>query len=257
MTSTTKIDPANYLPPELSFKIFSYLDPRSLGIACRVSKGSKDSRGWKQIPDIDSLWSPFLKEIFNKLKLTDTSYDAIPAKQILNNLIITSTEEILNRLKQFSETIPTDEVKAFNCFYFFNPEYSLEVSVGPKRAFHNDVTARKNCIFMKRLPSCDLPFSETTIAFSDDRQFFTIASCRLPNDGLVKTVRMTHIKNTFFYNVKKHLFSKIKCTTTLREDDYHLYPRSNYRYYAAAAAAAGVALLGVGAFALYQYSKSE
>lgn len=115
--------PSSQIPTEVAHNIFSYLDLRSLRSCCFVS------RTWLGLASDDRLWRLLCQRIFPGIVLPATGIKAhIPS------CCITTSEQLILRVKAFASRIPQDQIGQFSYFFLSAPDCNVTILMGSLNA---------------------------------------------------------------------------------------------------------------------------
>ena len=147
------LDNITTLPEELNYKIFSLLDPISLGNCCQVSKK------YNELASNDNVW----KDMFPNVSFPS----GISAKKYMDSQAVTSFDGIFQRIKKFSTQFFPDKVFKFNVLFPFNLDYYVSVRFGyGEVSDRQEANVKESCIFVKKLIN-EQTFTTASMALND------------------------------------------------------------------------------------------
>ena len=110
------LDNITILPEELNYKIFSFLDPISLGNCCQVSKK------YNELASHDNVW----KDMFPNVSFPS----GISVKKYIDSHAVISIDEIAKSIEKFVDNSVFNQIATFSVSFPYNPEYYLSICFG-------------------------------------------------------------------------------------------------------------------------------
>jgi len=101
------MDPMVCLNEDENYEIFSCLDMKELAKCCRISQK------WHKFASQDRLWRRWLPEstVLRKMNI----------KEYINSCAIISLNQLIQRIQEFVDQLPLNEIGVFTCFLPINP----------------------------------------------------------------------------------------------------------------------------------------
>lgn len=167
------------LPIELTYKIFSFMEPQSLGTFCSVNKQ------FNQWIDNDLFWKDRLPAIsFPK---------DISAKKYIESQAIVSFNAVIKRIQSFVEKHINEKDKncSFKVSFPLNTNFNIEFNWGFKTT-QNVFDIEDSCIFLKKLEG---ESGEPSITSHSCGNFFQVAKLQYPwSDPLNRDILSTALE---------------------------------------------------------------
>lgn len=149
--SIIKLDPFEYISDEECIQILSYLAFKHLVQCSRVSKL------WYRLTTDNSLW----KKLFSEIEFPK-NMDAV---DYINCCLVSSRYQIVEKFREFINTVKFNQIASFKCLFPFNPDNYLEIIFGygigdinlvfnkmhQDNIFKDKPDLKTICIFVKQL----------------------------------------------------------------------------------------------------------
>ena len=197
------LDKITTLPEELNYKIFSFLDPITLGKSCQISKK------FNELVSHDNVWKDMFPNVYFP--------SVISAKKYIDSQSVNSRDAIIQRINNFCNYFALNTVFEFNALFPYNPGCMLTVKIG-----YGNVTSDQNamvqetCLFMKKLegksrltPNIEISkwmrkvtpsiqISNNPAIYKGDRAFYAECYCDFDTDFLRKISDLLHKRQKLF-----------------------------------------------------------
>ncbi len=144
---SVNLDPVIFFTKDISTEIFQFLDIKSLGCSCKVSKM------WKQLAESNPVWR-YVAQLYMGLQLPSNINFNI--KEMMSKVLCLSNDQIISRLQSFLSRCSLDQNCRFRCILGHGAGYEhLTVEIN-RCGIDPEITFKEDYFAVKKLGNGDL-----------------------------------------------------------------------------------------------------